>query len=126
METLQNQKYRDIVSIRLYYDWHTCVSRFPIIRHPTDRKYPGKQRRPDGGIRTADAKHAAVYVNYQEEGKKCLPFEKSRYDKKQEERETTDHEGGFKWGNNLEDSTNEVPILGSGAEIYIHWTNSIR
>jgi hypothetical protein len=29
LETLQNQKYRDIVSIRLYYDWHTCVSRFP-------------------------------------------------------------------------------------------------
>jgi hypothetical protein len=23
LETLQNQKYRDIVSIRLYYDWHT-------------------------------------------------------------------------------------------------------
>ena len=30
METLQNQKYRDIVSIRLYYDWHTCVSGFFI------------------------------------------------------------------------------------------------
>lgn len=27
LETLQNQKYRDIVSIRLYYDWHTCVPR---------------------------------------------------------------------------------------------------
>lgn len=26
LETLQNQKYRDVVSIRLYYDWHTCVS----------------------------------------------------------------------------------------------------
>jgi len=23
LETLQNQKYRDVVSIRLYYDWHT-------------------------------------------------------------------------------------------------------
>lgn len=23
LEVLQNQKYRDIVSIRLYYDWHT-------------------------------------------------------------------------------------------------------
>ena len=28
LEALQNQKYRDIVSIRLYYDWHTCVSDF--------------------------------------------------------------------------------------------------
>ena len=26
METLQNQKYRDVLSIRLYYDWHTFVS----------------------------------------------------------------------------------------------------
>jgi len=26
LEALQNQKYRDVVSIRLYYDWHTCVS----------------------------------------------------------------------------------------------------
>ena len=25
LEALQNQKYRDVVSIRLYYDWHTCV-----------------------------------------------------------------------------------------------------
>jgi hypothetical protein len=25
LENLQNQKYRDIVSIRLYYDWDTCV-----------------------------------------------------------------------------------------------------
>jgi hypothetical protein len=25
LEVLQNQKYRDVVSIRLYYDWHTCV-----------------------------------------------------------------------------------------------------
>jgi hypothetical protein len=23
IEILQNQKYRDVVSIRLYYDWHT-------------------------------------------------------------------------------------------------------
>ena len=23
LEVLQNQKYRDILSIRLYYDWHT-------------------------------------------------------------------------------------------------------
>ena len=23
LESLQNQKYRDVVSIRLYYDWHT-------------------------------------------------------------------------------------------------------
>lgn len=30
LETLQNQKYRDIVSIRLYYDWHTCVSGFLV------------------------------------------------------------------------------------------------
>lgn len=28
LETLQNQKYRDIVSIRLYYDWHTYASDF--------------------------------------------------------------------------------------------------
>lgn len=26
LETLQNQKYRDVLSIRLYYDWHTYVS----------------------------------------------------------------------------------------------------
>lgn len=26
LESLQNQKYRDILSIRLYYDWHTYVS----------------------------------------------------------------------------------------------------
>lgn len=25
VETLQNQKYRDVLSIRLYYDWHTCA-----------------------------------------------------------------------------------------------------
>lgn len=25
LEALQNQKYRDILSIRLYYDWHTYV-----------------------------------------------------------------------------------------------------
>ena len=25
LETLQNQKYRDVVSIRLYYDWNTYV-----------------------------------------------------------------------------------------------------
>lgn len=25
LEALQNQKYRDILSIRLYYDWHTSV-----------------------------------------------------------------------------------------------------
>lgn len=25
LEVLQNQKYRDVVSIRLYYDWHTYV-----------------------------------------------------------------------------------------------------
>ena len=25
LESLQNQKYRDVLSIRLYYDWHTCV-----------------------------------------------------------------------------------------------------
>lgn len=25
LETLQNQKYRDVMSIRLYYDWHTYV-----------------------------------------------------------------------------------------------------
>lgn len=24
-EQLQNQKYRDLLSIRLYYDWHTWV-----------------------------------------------------------------------------------------------------
>ena len=23
LESLQNQKYRDVVSIRMYYDWHT-------------------------------------------------------------------------------------------------------
>ena len=28
LETLQNQKYRDTVSIRLYYDWHTYASDF--------------------------------------------------------------------------------------------------
>ena len=28
LETLQNQKYRDTVSIRLYYDWHTYVPVF--------------------------------------------------------------------------------------------------
>ena len=28
LEVLQNQKYRDVVSIRLYYDWHTCVLSF--------------------------------------------------------------------------------------------------
>ena len=25
LESLQNQKYRDVLSIRLYYDWHTYV-----------------------------------------------------------------------------------------------------
>lgn len=23
LEALQNQKYRDVMSIRMYYDWHT-------------------------------------------------------------------------------------------------------
>ena len=31
LEVLQNQKYRDVVSIRLYYDWHTCV--FSFLTH---------------------------------------------------------------------------------------------
>ena len=31
LETLQNQKYRDTVSIRLYYDWHTCVLGSPTL-----------------------------------------------------------------------------------------------
>lgn len=26
LEVLQNQKYRDVLSIRLYYDWHTYVA----------------------------------------------------------------------------------------------------
>ena len=26
LEELQNQKYHSIVSIRLYYDWHRCIS----------------------------------------------------------------------------------------------------
>ena len=26
LENLQNQKYRDVVSIRLYYDWNTYVA----------------------------------------------------------------------------------------------------
>lgn len=33
LEVLQNQKYRDIISIRLYYDMHTCAlscSRFSV------------------------------------------------------------------------------------------------
>jgi hypothetical protein len=25
IEELQNQKFRDVMSIRLYYDWHTYV-----------------------------------------------------------------------------------------------------
>lgn len=25
LEVLQNQRYRDVMSIRLYYDWHTYV-----------------------------------------------------------------------------------------------------
>lgn len=37
LEALQNQKYRDVLSIRLYYDWHTCVPSPPSLRAHTDR-----------------------------------------------------------------------------------------
>ena len=44
LEALQNQKYRDILSIRLYYDWHTWVyMRLPSIMshvaHPVSMIY---------------------------------------------------------------------------------------
>ncbi|TFY79360.1 hypothetical protein EWM64_g4654 [Hericium alpestre] len=32
LETLQNQKYRDVVSIRLYYDWHTDLLMEECVR----------------------------------------------------------------------------------------------
>jgi hypothetical protein len=35
LELLQNQKYRDVVSIRLYYDWHTCVPDVEPFKMPT-------------------------------------------------------------------------------------------
>ena len=31
LEKLQNQKYRDVLSIRLYYDWHTYVFSFLVL-----------------------------------------------------------------------------------------------
>lgn len=36
LEVLQNQKYRDILSIRLYYDWHTYVLFLKRIDATTD------------------------------------------------------------------------------------------
>jgi len=34
LETLQNQRYRDVLSIRLYYDWNTYV--FPTFERERD------------------------------------------------------------------------------------------
>ena len=33
LESLQNQKYRDVLSIRLYYDWHTYVQHSTRVRN---------------------------------------------------------------------------------------------
>lgn len=42
LESLQNQKYRDTVSIRLYYDWHTYVLGLFIIGCSADWQYPDR------------------------------------------------------------------------------------
>ncbi|KAF8515697.1 hypothetical protein BU17DRAFT_76803 [Hysterangium stoloniferum] len=46
LETLQNQKYRDIVSIRLYYDWHTDALMEECVRMMQQqlRAAPSKKR----------------------------------------------------------------------------------
>ncbi|KAF8578886.1 hypothetical protein K439DRAFT_1360906 [Ramaria rubella] len=46
LETLQNQKYRDVVSIRLYYDWHTDALMEECVRMMQQqlRAAPSKKR----------------------------------------------------------------------------------
>jgi len=46
LETLQNQKYREIVSIRLYYDWHTDALMEECVRMMQQRlrAVPSKKR----------------------------------------------------------------------------------
>ena len=83
-----------------------------IIKCFVNWKRRGKQRCPDGRICAADAEHAAVDLDHKKEGEERLSVKEPRYDQKQEERETADHQGGFKWRDNSEDSPDEVPILG--------------
>ncbi|KAI0033497.1 hypothetical protein K488DRAFT_84857 [Vararia minispora EC-137] len=47
LETLQNQKYRDVVSIRLYYDWHTDALMEECVRmmQQTLRSAPTMKKR---------------------------------------------------------------------------------
>ncbi|KAI0318044.1 hypothetical protein OF83DRAFT_1118175 [Amylostereum chailletii] len=47
LETLQNQKYRDVVSIRLYYDWHTDALMEECVRmmQQTLRAAPSMKKR---------------------------------------------------------------------------------
>ncbi|KAI0063318.1 hypothetical protein BV25DRAFT_1907095 [Artomyces pyxidatus] len=47
LETLQNQKYRDVVSIRLYYDWHTDLLMEECVRmmQQTLRASPSVKKR---------------------------------------------------------------------------------
>ena len=64
LETLQNQKYRDVVSIRLYYDWHTYV----VLSLYLSRCSPlsGRQRRAHGGMRAHDAANPARAAVHEE------------------------------------------------------------
>jgi hypothetical protein len=58
LEVLQNQKYRDIFSIRLYYDWTTC-DHFSYLLYLTQGAHILFQGCPDGRMRPHDAANAA-------------------------------------------------------------------
>lgn len=51
LEVLQNQKYRDVVSIRLYYDWHTYV----LLLNLLEEELTLPQGCFDGRMRADDA-----------------------------------------------------------------------
>lgn len=97
MEVLQNQKYRDILSIRLYYDWHTYVFD-KGYRHPlTDAVVQG---RADGGVRTHDAaKFAGIPISQEAGQERVFPAE-SWHDQGSQTRKAT-RERGFERRNHL-------------------------
>jgi hypothetical protein len=71
LELLQNQKYRDVVSIRLYYDWHTYVRNVLIfMKMKSDFFW---QRCTDGRMRSHDAAESEGSTNAEEARQVSVP-----------------------------------------------------
>lgn len=108
LEALQNQKYRDILSIRLYYDWHTCVlPSLYILEKPNDICLLSFQRCAHGGMRTYDATESPCIAISQEACQVGVCPEESGHHQESKEGEAAG-EGGVKWRDHSAHPSDEV------------------